>query len=448
MKATQYTTMFNGKKAMTARKMLEPCLDDGKQEKYLINLYPEVHYQTVSFFGGAITDAVGATLEQLPEAQAQQIIDAYFGSEGLGYRAIRTHIDSCDFSTNQYSAVVDPVDSEFLTFSIERDKKRIIPWIKRAYSAAGRDLPVMLSPWSPLAFMKTNGSRSGGGRLRKEYYPLWAKYLCRYISEYRDSGIRVEALSIQNEPNATQTWDSCLFTAEEEKEFLSEYLYPQLCQAGLRDLDIYIWDHNKERLFDRARAEIDSDTDHMIAGLAFHWYSGDHFDALRLVREHYPEKKLIFSEGCIEYSIFDKNQLVNAQMYAHDMLGNFNAGMNSFLDWNIALDENGGPNYVGNYCEAPVICDTKTGEIEFKLSFDYIGHFSRFIRPGACRIATTNFSDRLEVGAFKNPDGKLAIILLNRTLEAFSLFIRLEGMLLPVKLDGNTISTVMIQTED
>lgn len=445
MEATLFLTTFDGERAADRRETIRFQHDEGGQELGLVNLYPEMQYQEIFAFGGAITDAVGATLECLPPERAKEIIDAYFGPEGIGYRAIRTHIDSCDFSTDQYSAVTDRSDTELRTFSLERDERRIIPWIKAACRAAGRDLPVMLSPWSPPAFMKTNGSRNGGGRLLKEYYPLWARYLCRYIKEYRARGVNVTALSVQNEPNATQTWDSCLYTPEEEREFLADYLYPRLRQDGLGDVEVYIWDHNKERLFDRACAEIDCRTDHMIAGLAFHWYSGDHFDALRLVREKFPDKKLIFSEGCIEYSRFDKNQLANAQMYAHDMMGNLCAGMNGFLDWNIALNEAGGPNHVGNYCEAPVICDTAAGTMEYKLSFRYISHFSRFIQPGARRVATTNFSDRLEAAAFQNRNGTLAVIFLNRTHDKFSVALRLDGHILPVELEESSIATVIIQ---
>ena len=448
MKAALYTTAFDGQTPTFRESSVKFRPDEGGRELGLVNLYPDMQYQEISFFGGAITDAVGATLERLPRERAQEVIDAYFGPKGIGYRAIRTHIDSCDFATDQYAAVTDPEDHSLRTFSLSRDEQRIIPWIKAAYAAAGEALPVMLSPWSPPAFMKTNSSRSGGGRLKKEYYPLWARYLCRYIKEYRARGINVTALSVQNEPNATQTWDSCLYTPEEEREFLAEHLYPRLRRAGLGDVEVYVWDHNKERLFDRALAEIDRQTDHMIAGLAFHWYSGDHFDALRLVREKFPKKKLMFSEGCIEYSRFDKNQLANAQMYAHDMLGNLNAGMNAFLDWNIALDEEGGPNHVGNFCEAPIICDTGTGEVEYKLSFYYISHFSRFVRPGARRVATTNFSDRLEVAAFRNPDDTLAVVFLNRTGETYSVALRLDGHILPIELEGNSIATAVIQTKE
>lgn len=438
------TALVNGEKAFFECEL--PVLEDsGKQELEIINLYPELQYQPVTFFGGAITDAVGAVLSALPPERSDEILRAYFGRDGIGYRAIRTHIDSCDFSTGEYAAVSDPTDLDLRSFSIARDEERILPWIKAAYRAAGSELPVILTPWTPPAFMKTNHDRIGGGKLKEEFYGLWAKYICRYIQAYRERGIRVTGVSIQNEPNAVQTWDSCLYSADEERRFLSDALYPELLRSGLSDIEVYIWDHNKERAFDRACAEITPETDRMIAGVAFHWYSGDHFDALRLIRECFPEKKLLFTEGCIEYSRFDRNQLANAQKYAHDMIGNFNAGMNGFLDWNICLDSLGGPNRVKNYCDAPVMCDLARGSAEYKLSFDYIGHFSRYVRAGARRTAVTKFSEGIDCTAFVDPDGSVVCILLNREALDRRVYIRISGKLIPLELPADAISTVLIR---
>lgn len=419
--------------------------DTKNQEQNLVNLYPDITYQTLEVFGGAITEAVGITLSKVSSELADTVIKSYFGTDGIGYRAIRTHLDSCDFSSGNYSAVEEKEDADFTTFNLKHDEKNIIPYIKAACSAAGESLPVILSPWSPPAYMKSNGNKNGGGKLKKEYYELWAQYICRYIKEYQKRGINVKMLSVQNEPNAVQSWDSCIYTPEEEKDFLKNYLVPQLEKSGLNSIELYIWDHNKERIFERAKAEIDETTDAMIDGLAFHWYSGDHFDALRLVREKYPDKKLLFSEGCIEYSRFDgSRQLQNAQMYAHDMIGNLNAGMNTFIDWNIVLDEQGGPNHAGNYCEAPIICDTKEGKLYKKLSYYYIAHFSKYIKPGAKRIASTKYTSDIEVTAFYNADEALTVVLLNRTAKDMTVVIRLCEQLLELTIGKESISTVII----
>lgn len=440
MRAEQFVTTLDGETGRTRSISLSPRRDDDTQELYILNIYPSVRYQEVNYFGGAITDSVCATLEKLPPDRQDEVINAYFGQDGIGYGAIRTHIDSCDFSTAQYCAA-DDMDSEF---SLEHDIGRNIRWIKRACSVAHENLPVIMAPWSPPAYMKTNGSRTGGGRLRPEYYDAWAKYLCRYIKGYMAEGINVTEISVQNEPNAIQTWDSCLYTADEERTFISKYLYPAMCAEGLQNVKINIWDHNKERMFDRAIAVITDDTADMIGGVALHWYSGDHFDAVRLVRERFPDKLITFTEGCIEYSRFDQNQLANAQMYAHDMIGNFSAGMNNFIDWNICLDETGGPNYADNFCEAPVICDTRTGNITFKMSFKYIEHFSRYVKPGAKRVATTVYTDEIEQVAFINKDGSIVSVLLNRGSKLLPVFIRTEGNIVPLSLSPASISTVII----
>jgi glucosylceramidase len=182
----------------------------------------------------------------------------------------------------------------------------------------------------------------------------------------------------------------------------------------------------------------------MVDGVAFHWYSGDHFEAITLTHEAFPEKELIFTEGCVEYSRFSADQLKNAQMYAHDIMGNLNAGMTGFIDWNIFLDEKGGPNHVGNYCDAPIMVNTQTGELMVKLSYDYIGHFSKYIEPGAKRIGLSKYSSELEVTAFKNPKGSLVLVALNRTYKKMPVVIRVNSELIEFELPESSIATALL----
>lgn len=438
------TTVWDNDKAVSEQNICKTVNDPGI-EANVANLYPEVHYQEFEGFGGAITEASGYTFLKMGHESRKEIIDAYFGTEGICYSAVRVPVDSCDFSLINYSAVNDESDVNLNSFNLERDKQYILPMLFKAQEAAGKRLKIMLSPWSPPAFMKTNGAKNGGGSLKPEYREMWARYLCRYVKEYRSMGLNVTMLTVQNEPKASQTWDSCIYTAQQEKEFIRDYLYPEMVKNGLEDLELCIWDHNKERVFERARDVIDADTDKMVKGVAFHWYSGDHFDAVRVVREKYPDKKLIFSEGCVEYSKFSaKDQLRSAQMYAHDILGNLNAGMNLSLDWNILLDERGGPNHVGNYCDAPLMANTKNDTVEKKLSYTYIGHFSRYIKPGAFRIASTVYTDRLETTAFRNPDGTIACVLLNRTESDLPVNLRICGQFAYMLIPRESITTLII----
>ncbi|MEA4939740.1 MAG: glycoside hydrolase family 30 beta sandwich domain-containing protein [Christensenella sp.] len=438
-KAT-FTNYRNG----TITHSIEECNitpDTGSQERDVINLYPKLANQQIDGFGGAITESVGYTLSLMPPSAQQQILDAVFRAEGLRYTLVRTSIDSCDFALSQYEASPSP-DAPF---DLRHDETYVIPYIQAAQKVCPETIGVMLTPWSPPAYMKSNGERSHGGALKPECYSAWAEYICRYIRSYQAHGLTVTRLSVQNEPNATQLWDSCLFTGEEEKTFLRDFLYPALIKAGLGDIAIYIWDHNKERLFDRVCEVVDESTARLIHGAAFHWYSGDHFDALRLVRAQYPALSLLFSEGCIEYNRFDReDQLQSARMYAHDMIGNFNAGMNTFLDWNIALGSDGGPNHAQNFCDAPILCNTKTGAFEKRLSYYYIWHFSHFIASGARHISTTTFSTEVDAAAFRNPDGTIVAVLSNNCAVERRVFLRLEGSLIEISLHADSIVSVEI----
>ncbi|WP_099469903.1 glycoside hydrolase family 30 protein [Konateibacter massiliensis] len=418
---------------------------EDEEENYVINLYPEVVYQKIEGFGGAITDAAGYVYAQMSKEQQEEALRTYFGKEEMNYQIVRTHMDSCDFSLGHYEAMSDSQDLEMESFNMERTEKYIFPLLEDAQKACETKIEIMLTPWSPPVFMKTNGERNHGGKLKEEYKAFWAEYICRYIKEFRNRGYQVTRISLQNEPKATQTWDSCVYTAKEEKIFLRDYMYPALCKNGLSDIEIFIWDHNKERVFDRACEIIGEDTNHMVAGIAFHWYSGDHFEALQLVKDKFPDKKLILSEACIEYCKYSSdNYLENAQKYAHDIIGNLNHGMTAFYDWNIFLDEMGGPNHVKNYCDAPYMFDMKTKKVLERNTLSYIRHFSHFIKPEAVRIAHTRYTEKLDVTAFKNTDGTIAVVLLNTEDEERQAYIRIEGHGVKVTIAPNSIATGII----
>lgn len=415
-------------------------VDRDDQEFNVVNVYPELQYQSIDGFGGAITEAAAYTFSLLSSTEQEKVLEYYFGDEHARYSVVRTHLDSCDFSLDQYQALGVDDDESFASFSLERDERYILPMLRRAQEVAGRPLEIMLSPWSPPAFMKTNHSRTHGGSLLPQYRRFWARYIVRYVQAYRELGFRVTRITIQNEPNATQTWDSCRFTAAEEKEFLRDFLHPELERAGLDDVGVHIWDHNKERLYERARDIIDDDTRHMIAGVAFHWYTGEHFDALALVRERYPELALVFSEGCVEYSRFEPaDSRGNAAMYAHDIIGNLNAGMNMFIDWNVLLDAEGGPNHVRNFCAAAIMTDPDTGNARRTGIYWVMAEFSRSIRPGARRIATTKHTADLDVVAARNPDGSLALIVHNAADRQHEVVVRLEGSSLTLAVPAHSL---------
>jgi glucosylceramidase len=295
-----------------------------------------------------------------------------------------------------------------------------IALIQRALASAGGELTLFASPWSPPAFMKSNANMLQGGKLLPEYFDAWALYFARFIQAYEAEGIAIWGVAIQNEPMASQTWESCIFTAIEERDFLKNHLGPILEREGLADKKIVIWDHNRDLIVHRVDTILgDPEAARYVWGVGYHWYEpwagGEAMhDNLRIVRESYPDKPLLFTEGTPATFVIDGYQnWPNAERYGRDMINDFNAGTVGWTDWNILLDEAGGPNHVGNFCVAPVHTDTRTGELIYTPSYYYLGHFSKFIRPGARRISTSSSRSHLLSTSFINEDGSVATILMN-----------------------------------
>jgi glucosylceramidase len=278
-----------------------------------------------------------------------------------------------------------------------------------------------------------------GGKLKEEYYELWAQYYIKFIEAYKERGITISAISVQNEPKAVQKWDSCVYTAEEERDFVKNYLGEKAKEIGV---GILFWDHNKERVVDRATVMFaDEKLQEYIQGIAFHWYSGDHFEELEMFHKLYPNKDMVFSEGCYEYSLGESDTVKIGERYAHDMIGNFNNYCNIFCDWNLLLNEKGGPNHVGNFCDAPIMADTLNDQIDIHASYYYIGHFSKFIKKGARRIGSSKFSAKLETVSFKNPDGSVVTVVLNSTDETIPFAFKICGNMIECTAEAHSIAT-------
>lgn len=442
MKMKAYISVIDDGKMITNVKEVT-FRNDGGAENKLVNIYPDVTYQKWEGFGGALTEAAGYMYNKLSEPLKEEIVSSYFAEDKMGYSMLRMPIDSCDFSLGHYEAVSTD-DASFESFNLERVKENIFPFLEDIIKEYGKSPQIMLTPWTPPAYMKDNNDRNHGGKIKEEYKMQWAEYICNYVCEYKKLGFDVKRISLQNEPKAVQPWDSCIYTAEEERDFLVNYMRPALSKYDLNDLEIFIWDHNKERAFEWARTIIDEETDELVTGIAFHWYSGDHFDAIKMIHERFPNKKLILSEACIEFSKFEKgNVLVNAQKYAHDIIGNMKAGMTGFYDWNLLLDETGGPNHVGNYCDAPFLYSESKKELQKRSIADYIWHFSHFIKPGDTLIGTTQYTDEIDVVAFKDDEGAIKVVLLNRYDKQQEVNLRMENEMIELTLPAMSIVTIV-----
>jgi len=453
---------FNGKKiaiyttaehtdlkiSLTDNKSFASMLQPLETEVAVI-VNPEKKFQTFLGIGGAITDASAEVFAKLPNHKQEELLKAYYGENGINYNIIRTSIHSCDFSSESHT-YVDENDADLKTFSIERDKKYRIPMIKRAQKIIGNDLVFYASPWSPPAFMKSNKSMLQGGKLLPEFYQPWANYFVKFIKAYEKEGISVWGVTIQNEPMAVQRWESCIYTAEEERDFLKNYLGPTFKKEGLGDKKIVVWDHNRDLISHRANTIFDDPEASKYAwGIGFHWYETwtgglPKYDNLKNIQESYPDKNLLFTEGCQES--FDENHYFrwsNAERYGNSMINDFNQGTVGWTDWNILLDETGGPNHVKNLCFAPIHADLRTNELIYTPSYYYIGHFSKFIKPNAKRISTTTTRSTIESTSFQNPDGEIITIVLNKTDNPINYKIIINNSEVSVTIPQHAIQSIV-----
>lgn len=452
-KVTVYTTADTAgyRLSRTDSNLVFKDFGQPRETEVCVFVDPSKTFQTFMGIGGAITDASAETFAKMPKDKQQEILDAYFDPDrGIGYTLARTNIHSCDFSSGSYTYVQEG-DKDLKTFSIDHDRQYRIPFIKQAIAAAGGKLTLYASPWSPPGFMKDSTHMLRGGKLKPAYYDAWANYFVKFINAYESEGIPVWGLSIQNEPMATQRWESCIYTAEEEGQFLKNNLGPALEKAGMGDKKIIIWDHNRDLIYQRASTTLsDPEVAKYVWGIGFHWYEtwtgGDmQFDNLKRVSETFPDKNLIFTEGCVEAFKMDKiNNWALGERYGHSMINDFNAGTVGWTDWNILLDETGGPNHVQNFCFAPVHGDTKSGKVYYTNSYYYIGHFSKFIKPGAKRVVSSTNRHDLISTAFINADGKMAVVVMNKGDKRMPYRLWIAGKTVEVTALPHSISTLIL----
>lgn len=430
---------------------------DPTTEGGVINLFDDVQYQEILGFGGALTESAAYNYSLLTAEQKREFLERCYGKEqGLGYRIGRTHINSCDFSLDIYD-YVQAGDMTLDTFDISRERKYVIPFLQDIQAYCGEPLTLMAAPWSPPAYMKNNASAIGGGSLREDCRRLWALYYAKYIEAFRAEGIVISAISVQNEPNAVQTWESCFYSAEEERDFLEQHLIPVLDERGLSDIRIIVWDHNKERVYDRAKTILYSpEMRERVWAVGHHWYSGDHFDGLSLVQEQLG-KPNICTEFC---GGIEEDAAALAERYAREMCENLNHYMIASCDWNILLDDEGGPfhnrtaqmvthdgkvlEYKCNGCYAPILYDREKKELVYTPIYYAIGHFARFIQAGARRVAVTKFSDDLHVCAFRNPDDSLVVVVLNATDVNSNFHLRYQGECTPMTVQPHAVITILL----
>lgn len=407
-------------------------------------------FQSIEGIGGAITDAAAETFYKLPADQQKQLLKLYYDSNaGIGYSMARTNINSCDFSSDMYSYVKEG-DKTLSTFDISHDKKYKMPFIKEAIKSSGGKLKLFVSPWSPPAFMKSNNNMLQGGTLLPEYYDAYANYYIKFIQNYKNNGINIWGLTVQNEPMAKQTWESCIYTAEEELTLIKNHLGPTLHKNKMQDLKLIAWDHNRDLLYQRAAHLLnDKKAQQYIWGIGFHWYEiwngGRQYENVKRVQEAFPATHLLLTEACnypFSWQTFD--DWVWGENYGENMINDFNNGAVAWVDWNILLDEIGGPNHVGNYCFAPIHAKTSEKSIHLMNSYYYIGHFSKFVKPDAKRISVSSNRVQLLCTGFINKSGKTAIVVMNKTEEKIDYKLFVKDKMTKLTSLPHSISTIVL----
>ncbi|MEM6864065.1 MAG: glycoside hydrolase family 30 protein [Bacteroidota bacterium] len=432
-----YETSASGNKLSNLKEF------EGGETSSKIQLLPEQKFQTITGFGGSFTEASAHLLNQMSKENRKKIIDAYFGEDGAKYSLTRTHMNSCDFSVSNYSYAPVADDFELHNFSVDEDRDDIIPFIKEAMAVSKEGFKILASPWTAPPWMKDNKDWRGG-KLLPEYYGTWALFFSKYIDAYALEDINIWGFTVENEPLGNDSnWESMHFSPEEMTSFVKNYLGPKLEEDG-HQVKILGYDQNREHLKDWVdemfRDEMNS---RYYDGTAIHWYASTFEvfpEALQYAHAKAPNKHLIQSEACVDAEVpkwqddlwywskeatdwgwdwapeQDKHlhpKYAPVNRYARDIIGCLNNWVDGWIDWNMVLNKQGGPNWFENWCVAPVIVDEKKDEVYFTPIYYTMAHFSKFIRPGAKRIGFEKTDDQLMVTAAENPDGTIAVVLFN-----------------------------------
>lgn len=412
------------------KEFIETLVDS--DTKNVVSIFCNEKRQAVEAgMGGAITESAVSVINQLPQDMQKEIYDAYFSKDGCDYSIIRTHLGSCDFCLNEYSYDDVPLgetDEGLCRFSIAHDETSLIPAIKRALEYKN-DLKVISSPWAPPAWMKVNKKRVGicgigslsffKNSLNPAYYRAYAHYLAKYVAAYKAHGIDIWAITMQNETQNNAKWEGCTWSSDQSIDFISNHLGPVFEQGEIQ-ANIFLWDWNKSNDIFHGEGFVGYNTkvlsnpqaEKYICGVAFHWYKGNIFNRLKWsedfkyldkIRNKFPSKLLLATEACQENGPW-LGEWEPAARYIHDIINDFEHGATGWIDWNIVLDSEGGPNKNSNNCHAPIMVDIKgNGEIIKNPSYYVLKQFSRNIQPGSWSISTNSNVKGLDVTAFRNP---------------------------------------------
>ena len=385
-------------------------------------------------------------------------------------------MNSCDFSLSQYSYSPVEDDIHLEHFTIKEDQKDLIPMIKDALKVSKDGFKIIASPWTAAPWMKDNNAWVGG-KLLPKYYDTWALFFSKYINAYKKEGIDIWGFTVENEPLGNNSnWESMHFSPDEMTNFVQHHLGPRL-EKDTHQVKILGYDQNREDLKEWVDSMYQSEaSSNYFDGTAIHWYASTYeVYAKELQYAHYkaPSKYLIQTEACIDSQIpvwkddawywrkestdwgFDWAQEKDKHLhpkyapvnrYARDMIGCLNNWVDGWVDWNMVLDTQGGPNWFKNWCIAPVIVDPKKDEVYFTPLYYTMAHFSKYIRPDATIIGLENSDIELKVTAAENTDGSIAVVVFNEGTTQKSFKLSLGEKESTITISAQAIQTILINT--
>ena len=444
-------------------------------EASTIEINSKKELQTITGFGGAFTESSAYLLNKMSEEKRNEILAAYFAKDGARYSLARTHMNSCDFSLNNYSYTPVAGDKNLDHFSIDEDKDDIIPMIKHAMAISEDGFKLFSSPWTASPWMKDNNSWVGG-KLLPEYYDTWALFFSKYVDAYKAEGIDIWGFTVENEPHGNgENWESMHYSPEEMTHFVQNFLGPNLEADGKGHLKILGYDQNREGI--REWVDVmykDEASSKYYDGTAIHWYEStyDYFpEELQYAHKKAPEKYLIQTEACVDAEVpvwkddkwYWKKEATDwgydwreeekkylhpkyapANRYARDIIGCLNNWVDGWVDWNMVLDTKGGPNWANNWCIAPVIVDPEKDEVYYTPLYYIMAHFSKFIRPEAKVIDAKKSDEELMVAAAKNPDGSIAVVVFNEGTTQKNFKLIHDDLTKNISISPQAIQTIMI----
>ena len=438
-------------------------------------IFPDSTYQTITGFGGAFTESTSHLLMKMSPEKRAEIIDAYFSDQGAKYSLTRTHMNSCDFSVDHYSYAPVKNDTLLKAFTIKPDEDDVIPVIKLAQKSSSSGFKIIASPWTAPPWMKTNNNWVGGELLPK-YYKTWALFFSKYISAYEQLGIDIWGVTVENEPLGNgNNWESMHYTPESMTQFVTKYLGPQLEADFNKNIVLLGYDQNRQELKEWVDEMYkDSISSSYYNGTAIHWYEStyDYFPkALQYAHAKAPNKYLIQTEACVDSEVpvwnndnwywekyatdwgYDWREAEKKYLhpkyapvnrYARDIIGCMNNWVDGWVDWNMVLDKQGGPNWFKNWCVAPVIVEPETDSIYYTPLYYVMSHFSKFIRPGAEVVKVQAENSEIMVTAAVNLDGSVVFIAFNEYDNTYTYEIEIDGVKETLSIGPQSLQTVVI----